>query len=399
MATNKHNISMFHNTGKTATIVDMISVIGQNLLVVAPSNAAVANVALKLFATGRLDITELAVFGENCDPSVRFLNPLHRGREFRKIMDKLTTVSDSCREGVKNDFIRWLHMGDKDMTVADLSEMCPHIDTETPFGRKMHSAMLSNSNVVFCTLNSAGSAMLRSAISINTIIVDEAGQCPESEFYIASAFPRVKRMIIVGDHKQLPSTVIDPSCTAAGYGRSWLGRIVQLLPGHVHLLDTQYRMDPQILRFPNQNFYKSRILSGESVMGRTPLVEKPFLFLDTDRKGREEQNDMSWQNMFEVTAIKVLLVTDPDVQRCLTESSVPARVIVITPYKAQAKRLKEALDTLKRVKNLEIATVDSFQGQEGDIVIVSTVRTHRVGFVDNPQRLNVALRGWRCLFL
>lgn len=321
---------MFSNAGKTVTIVDMISVIGQNLLVVAPSNAAVANVALKLFASGRLDIAELAVFGENCDPSVRFLNPLHRGREFRKIMDKISTVDNSYRQGIKNDYLRWLHLGDKDVTVANLSEICPHIDTETPSGRKMHRTMLANSKVVFCTLNSAGSALLRSAIRINTIILDEGGQCPESEFYIATTFPHAKRMIIVGDPKQLTSTVVDPSCVAAGYGRSWLGRIFQLLPSHVHLLDTQYRMDPQILRFPNQNFCESRILSGESVKGRTPLVEKPFLFLDTDRKGREEQNQMSWQNVFEVTVIKVLLATDPDIQRILTESNLPPRVIVIT---------------------------------------------------------------------
>ena len=370
----------------------MILAMNQNVLVTAPSNAAVANVAKKLFETGMFKISELTVFGENCDPSVRFLNPIHRGREFSKMMRSFTEegVDAARREKVKGKFIEWLRVSSQNSTTADLAEICPYLDMDSRHGRLSFMNMLRASKVVFSTINSTGSMMLRSAFSTTTIIVDEGGQCPEAEFYIATTFPNAKRVVVVGDPKQLPSTVINPLCLKAGYGRSWLGRVFQILPQKIHLLDTQYRMDPQILRFPNHSFYENRILSGDSVINRPQSAETPFQFIDTDNKGKEEKQDTSWQNVYEATLIKVLLATDPDIKSFLVQADSP-RIIVITPYRAQVRLLRESLESLNKKEHIEVATVDSFQGQEADIVIVSTVRTHRVGFVDCDERLNVAL--------
>jgi senataxin len=95
--------------------------------------------------------------------------------------------------------------------------------------------------------------------TFHTLMIDEAGQTTESEFFIATNFPNVERIVVVGDPQQLPATVIDQDCVDAGYGRSWLQNIQNYHPDKVHLLDTQYRMDPKILAFPNNMFYDNRI--------------------------------------------------------------------------------------------------------------------------------------------
>jgi tetratricopeptide (TPR) repeat protein len=376
--------------GKTTTMVSMISVIGSGLLVVAPSNAAVANIALKLYSTKRFALNEIAVFGENSDPSAHFLSPKLRGDKFAKMYSRHEAEENpEKQEALLLEFITWLHLNEDNLSISDISEMCPKIDMDTFSGRQQLCNILQSSKVVFSTLNSAGSAALTRTLKVHTLMLDEGGQTPEADFYIATNFPGVKRIVVMGDPKQLPATVIDVDCKVAGFGDSWLGKIQSLHPEKVHLLNTQYRMDPQILVFPNRTFYNDRILSGDNVLSREIYVEKPFLFVDTDGRGQEEQEAFSWINVYEATAIKSLLLTDVDIQRLLRRSS-NARIIIITPYRAQVKLLREIVK-VPRQCNLQIATVDSFQGQEGDIVIISTVRTRRVGFVDDRQRLNVAI--------
>jgi hypothetical protein len=373
----------------------------ETILVTAPSNAAVANVAFKFYQDCRSDyrsFQEVVVFGENCDASVRFLNPKIRGERFRTLNEKFQEACeknpsqcDTLRDLFCQELVSWLHLPqDQDWSIAELTQFCPYIDMESPKGREFYASILSESKVVFSTLNSSGSNQLRNNVRVRTLLLDEGGQCPEAEFYIAATFPGVERIIIMGDPKQLPATVIDPECKAAGYGESWLGNVFRLLPENVHLLNTQYRMDPQILAFPNKEFYSGRILSGNNVYSRSPLVGKPFLFVDTKRRGREEKDGFSWMNTYELTVIKSLIFTDEDIVRVLKDSLDMVRIIIITPYKSQAKLLREKIPKSRQYQ-LEVATVDSFQGQEADIVIMSTVRTHRTGFVDDEQRLNVDL--------
>ena len=192
---------------------------------------------------------------------------------------------------------------------------------------------------------------------------------------------------MVGDPKQLPPCVIDQRCSKFGYGISWLKRTYDHQPGKVHLLDTQYRMDKAILAFPNRQFYRSQIRSGDNVIGREPYVSKTIQFVDTNGRGREEKNEFSWQNEYEAVVVKSLLNTDEDIIK-LREYSPDTRIIIITPYRAQVALLTRQL---KKTRGVEVATVDSFQGQEADIVILSTVRVKYPGFVDDSQRLNVAL--------
>lgn len=186
-------------------------------------------------------------------------------------------------------------------------------------------------------------------------------------------------MIVVGDPKQLPSTVLSQTCSQLGYGVSWLARTYNQMPSKVHMLNVQYRMDKTILDFPNSQFYSKQIMSGDNVFGREPFVSKPNLFVDTTGRGREAKNQSSWMNEYEAVVIKSLIHTDDDIVK-LRSSPSNTRTLIITPYRAQASHLT---DQLKKLKGIEVSTVDSVQGQEADIVIISTVRTDRVGFSDD----------------
>jgi hypothetical protein len=283
--------------------------------------------------------------------------------------------------------------------MKELGLLCPNIEVDsisksvTKQGSQVQAQILGNANVVLCTLNSSGSFYLQNSVSsgkFQTFLLDEGGQCTEAEFFIATTFPGVQRIIVMGDPKQLRPTVLEPACSKAGFGESWLGHVHKLQPSKVHLLDTQYRMDPVILRFPNKRFYSERIQSGNNVLNRVPHVQTPFHFIDTQGRGREERDEsFSFQNSYEIAVIRNILKTDSDIATIIGDNS-RARIIIITPYKAQAKLLRDMTRPL-RYSNLEVSTVDAFQGQEGDIVILSTVRTRNVGFVDDGQRLNVAL--------
>jgi hypothetical protein len=198
--------------------------------------------------------------------------------------------------------------------------------------------------------------------------------------------------VAVGDPKQLPTTVVEPECERRGYGISWLGNIHKHIPEKVHLLSIQYRMDPCILDFPNSQFYDGKIKSATTVFDR-PMAEHPFQFIDTCGLGCEEMVAFSWTNAYELATITHLLRTDPDVKliaTALLKQNVTPRIIVISPYKAQVSLLKEWLRAPKGCE-LNVVTVDSVQGQEAHMVVMSTVRTRRVGFTDSPERINVAL--------
>jgi hypothetical protein len=161
----------------------MIKAIGCGVIVAAPSNAAVANVALKVHSSSNCQVRGLVVFGQNCDESVRFLNPLHRSEAFytfRKLYSNLS--DDSAKERKLKEFAQWLRLDDEDPDISDLARLCPYINMDDSNGRKLFNSLLREASIIFCTLNSSGSNLLRSAVggAFSTYILDEAGQCTES---------------------------------------------------------------------------------------------------------------------------------------------------------------------------------------------------------------------------
>ena len=359
----------------------MICATDQRVIASAPSNAATASIAMKLFETSKFHLLDLCVYGHGCDKAVHFLNPTLRKERYDTFLDKFYKENDEKKSNAMlHEFCTWLHLS-PDSPIEVVRSICASKD----------EYYFECAQIVCCTLNSCGSTWLRNhAGERETFYLDEAGQCNEAELYLATTFPTVLRIVVVGDPKQLPPTTIDRRCKQAGFGMSWMERIHCLYPSKVHLLDTQYRMHPQILKFPNQEFYGNRIKSGECVRSRLPEISRPVGFVDTSNRSCEERENFSTKNVQEASLIRALLRQDNDIQTLLRELS-ESKVVVITPYAAQEKLLKSELKKVKGLRNWSVSTVDSYQGQEADIVIISTVRTERIGFVDDLQRLNVAL--------
>lgn len=149
----------------------------------ASSNAAVANIAVKLMLIAKLTVHEIVIFGDNCNEHVEFLSPIHRSRQYHRFKKEYDTHShDSGRQAdLKREFISWLHL-DNSTSINDLMEHCPHIDLDSKKGQHFLTNILASAKVVLCTLNTAGSHFLQKAVNakFDTLFLDEAAQVSSS---------------------------------------------------------------------------------------------------------------------------------------------------------------------------------------------------------------------------
>ena len=173
-------------TGKTSTLVQMMLSSSATMIVTAPSNAAVANIALKLIETKRIGIQDVCVYGENSDPSVDFLNPIRRGWKYSRFHNERSRAAGELKDKLKKEMLSWLHI-DENISIRKMRILCPSINDEN---KHVLSRMMKTAKVVLCTLNSSGSTFLRKGAGKRSLLfLDEAGQSPESEFYIATQYP------------------------------------------------------------------------------------------------------------------------------------------------------------------------------------------------------------------
>lgn len=244
--------------------------------------------------------------------------------------------------------------------------------------------------------------MLPSACgAFDVLIVDEAAQAMEAETLVPLQCAP-KQCLLVGDPQQLPALVTDPLAHRLLLGRSLMERLMYRAELPYRMLDEQYRMHPEISRFPSRRYYKGELKDDASVRGRdvydavagcAPWI-RPYLLLDV-AQGREQQSRGSCCNAEEARMVPALLDV---LARGLC---VGRQVVVITFYAAQVSGIRRALG--RRYREVPVHTVDSYQGSEADVVIVSFVRAnarHRVGFLKDYRRMNVAItRARACLLL
>lgn len=267
--------------------------------------------------------------------------------------------------------------------------------------------VLKNAEIICCTLNSTGADKLdRYQHLIEAIIVDEASQCTEPSNIIPLRF-KANKLILIGDPQQLPATTFSGDAYQTQYNRSLFERIVA--SGiKVEFLDTQYRMLPEIRQFPSDQFYDGK-LQDSTYLKTRPLpkyLEKldkaNYKFMDI-KYGKEEVFRYSYYNESEIEAtIKQIdtLESVTEIEKC--------RIGVITPYKEQMLRMKARIgEKLGYDYEIEVNTVDAFQGREKDIIIFSCVRSRNfrnekagIGFLNDIRRLNVALtRAKFCMYI
>ncbi|EFX01966.1 tRNA-splicing [Grosmannia clavigera kw1407] len=261
--------------------------------------------------------------------------------------------------------------------------------------RQIQQKILNEAHVLCATLSGSGHDIFKNLnVEFETVVIDEAAQCVELSALIPLKYGCAK-CILVGDPKQLPPTVLSQSAARYGYDQSLFVRMQRNRPQDVHLLDTQYRMHPDISRFPSRQFYEGRLIDGAD-MARlraqpwhaNPLLG-PYRFFDVSGAQEKGHRGRSLVNENEVGValqlyrrFRAVYGSGPQTSRGDDDEAGP-KIGIITPYKAQLQALRSRFssqfgdDILQAV---EFNTTDAFQGRECDIIIFS-----------HPPHLNVGL--------
>ncbi|KAG6934012.1 senataxin [Chelydra serpentina] len=275
--------------------------------------------------------------------------------------------------------------------------------------QEVQASIILESHIVCCTLSTSGGFLLESAFRrqgldpFSCVIVDEAGQSCEVETLIP-LIHRCSKLILVGDPKQLPPTVISMKAQEYGYDQSLMARLHKHLEEQVQQnvigklpvlqLTVQYRMHPDICLFPSNYIYGRTLKTDRATEENrcsSDWLFQPYLVFDV-ADGHEKRNNDSFANPQEVKLVMEIMKLIKE-----KKSDIGFRHIgIITPYSAQKKIIQQELDReFGRSRAGEVDTVDGFQGRQKDCIIVTCVRANStqgsIGFLASLQRLNVTI--------
>jgi len=368
-------------TGKTTTLVAAIKALvdhGESqILVVAPSNTAVDLLSEKLDEIG--------------------LNVLRIGNPVRvtERLQRLTLESRMAEHGQMKDikklkknaseFKNMAHKYKRNFGKAEREQRKALFDEAhritrdaTKIEEFISDDVISKAQVITATLVGADHYTIKN-LKFKTVIIDEAGQALEPATWIPIL--KAERVIMAGDHMQLPPTV---KSNQQGLATTLLEKCVALQTQAVTLLEEQYRMNSAIMGFSSLKFYENRLIAHQSVANRVLNDgDKPFTFIDTAGAGYEEQSAGTSTINADEAAFIVRHIEAMNYAATLS-------VAVIAPYKEQIKLLKDLLAGT----NTEVNTVDGFQGQERDVIYISLTRSNSngtIGFLSDYRRMNVAI--------
>lgn len=264
---------------------------------------------------------------------------------------------------------------------------------------RITTQLFDEARVIACTLTGAGNRLLDGR-RFNTLFVDEAAQALEAACWIPMR--RVGRVVLAGDHCQLPPTVKSIAALRGGLSTTLMERIVKTHPEAVTLLNMQYRMNERIVHFSSEWFYGGKVQSAPGIGQRSILdYDEPMQWIDTSLTGAKEEfvgESFGRINKSEAQlTIEALHAYYNKVgrERAIDES---IDVGVISPYRAQVQYLRHLVKTDDQLRPLRrlitVNTVDGFQGQERDAIIISLVRANddgQIGFLSDLRRMNVAI--------
>lgn len=283
------------------------------------------------------------------------------------------------------------------------SEAYALFDEARALERKAVASVLGSAKVVCATLSTLDNATLERE-EFDLCLFDEATQATEP--ISLAAFHKAPRVVLAGDHRQLPPTVLSAQAAKEGLATSLFERLLDDQgEAACVMLREQYRMNEALMAFPSRELYAGQLRAHPSVAGRTlaeviqpeaPIDAPPLLFLDTAGKGFSDEieaNSHSHRNEGEAA----LLVDRA--RELLAAGLSPSELALIAPYRAQVELLRELLGETE----IEVDTIDAFQGREKDAVLLSLTRSNdagELGFLNDLRRINVAMtRARRHLFV
>ena len=266
--------------------------------------------------------------------------------------------------------------------------------------RHVQQEILDSCHVICATLSGSGHDMFQTLnVEFETVIIDEAAQSIELSALIPLKYGCAK-CILVGDPKQLPPTVLSRDAARFRYEQSLFVRMQENHSQWVHLLDTQYRMHPEISLFPSNAFYDGRLVDGPGMarLRSRPWHRKeilgPYRFFDVQGMHQSAPRGHSLINLAEIEAALLLY------ERLLANSStydLTGKVGIITPYKSQLRELRSRFAARHGdhiLSSVDFNTTDSFQGRESEVIIFSCVRASSgrgIGFLADIRRMNVGI--------
>ena len=387
-------------TGKTTTLVQAIKAIlqldPQKILVVAPSNTAVDLLTEKLSDEG---INVLRV-GNPARVSERLLSltldqklAAHpRNREIRNLKKQANEYRNMAQKYKRN-----FGKAEREQRKALFDEARKIMKDVFQVEQYMMDDLIGKAQVITATLVGANHYTVK-ALSYHTVIIDEAAQALEPACWIPIL--KAKKLILAGDHNQLPPTIKSAEAARKGLAISLLEKSVENYPEAVTMLQVQYRMNELIMGYPATVFYNNQLMAADAVANHRLLPdEEPLAFIDTAGCGFEEkQEGTSTTNPEEAAFLfKHLSLLVSRLQQHYSPADFPT-IGVISPYKRQIELLKEQLsgypgwqDILYKIS---VNTIDSFQGQERDIIYIGLTRTNtdgQIGFLADTRRMNVAM--------
>ena len=272
---------------------------------------------------------------------------------------------------------------------------------------RINNELFGEARVIASTLVGSANRLLDGQ-KFGTLFIDEAAQALEAACWIPMR--RVSRVVFAGDHCQLPPTVKSIAALKAGLGKTLMERIVEMHPEAVTLLKIQYRMNDEIMRFSSNYFYNGQVQSAPEVKYRSILdLDVPMTWIDTSEFKLPEDSQVSFKEEFvgesfgrvnKAEAELTLLALQNYFNKIGKQRLLDERIDVgiISPYRAQVQLLRRMLMKWEFFKpfrrQISVNTVDGFQGQERDVIVISLVRSNdegQIGFLRDLRRMNVAI--------
>lgn len=379
-------------TGKTTTLVEAVyeTLHRENqVLVCAQSNMAVDWISEKLVDRG---VSVLRI-GNPSRVNDKMLSFTYE-RRFESHPDYPQLWS--MRKAIRELYARMRKGTDREVIRQKINSLK---DRATELEIRINESLFAEARVIACTLVGSANRLLMGQ-KFGTLFIDEAAQALEPACWIA--IRKADRVILAGDHCQLPPTVKAPEALRAGLGHTLMQTIVKNKPETVSLLKLQYRMNDEIMRFSSEWFYGGMLQSAPEVKYRSILdFDTPIEWINTE--GMDCNEEFVGENYGRINKPEAELsiaqlkeyITKIGRERFLSER---IDVGLISPYKAQVQYLRRLVRNDAFFKPyrqaITINTVDGFQGQERDVILISLVRANeegQIGFLNDLRRMNVAI--------
>lgn len=391
---NANQIGIIHGppgTGKTTTLIaliDFLQKVEKKILVCAPSNNAVDLICITLAEKG-LNPTRIGNVSRISNQTVELSlsEKLRNHNDWNHIKKVRVEAEEAKRQAEK--YKRQFGTKQRNYRNTMYQEARELKKWARELESKLVDSILDDSKIICATLMGSSHDSIKE-LNFDTVIIDEASQATVPECW--NVILKGKRVILAGDHLQLPPTVKSNDARAMGLEVTLLDRMTDSIPDCV-LLQEQYRMNDEILAFSNAQFYQGKLRSHEQCAHRKLSDDSPVLtFIDTSGCGFEEMQSKetrSLRNEGEYFILREHFLSQQDHYHNQS-------IGIISPYKDQVKYISALIEEEEEYRgfDIQVNSIDGFQGQEKDVIYISLVRSNdqgEIGFLKDYRRLNVAM--------